>query len=422
MNKSISETMKRLKMNTFGVFANAGMTNRERELRQEIADLKDAAKALMDDGKHKEARAKLDDAKAKKSELDNFLALQKDLEAITVPDPKNKGRMFKEEKQDEIKEYKALFFKAIRGQKMSDGELEIMEKYKARLSSQTGEDGGYIIPEDIQTRINELRQTDDDLKQYVTVEPVSTNKGARTLERRADHTPFAPLSEYGDPNSMQEIESPKFDRLEYNIEDYAGFLPVYNSILEDTDQALENYLVRWIAKKSKATDNHLILQVIDGFDKVQIEDYQGIKDILNVELDPAFLPTTRIYTNQDGFNYLDKLEDGNGRPLLQPDPTQPTRKLLFGYQVVVLSNKTIATEQNLAPVIVGDLQEAVVLWDRKQLSIDMTREGGNAWRTNTTEFRAIQREDVTAWDDEAVVYAQLDISTPPAGGGGGVEG
>src|SRR5690625_1515946 len=168
MNKSILESMKRLKMNTFGVFANEGMTNRERELRQKIADLKESAKALMDEGKHKEARAKLDDAKAKKSELDNFLALQEDFKAITVPEPQNKGRMFKEEKQDETQEYKALFFKAIRGQKMTDDELGVMEKYKARLSSQTGEDGGYIIPEDIQTRINELRQTDDDLKQYVT--------------------------------------------------------------------------------------------------------------------------------------------------------------------------------------------------------------------------------------------------------------
>ncbi|MGQ0455225.1 phage major capsid protein [Bacillus sp. SS-TM] len=34
-------------------------------------------------------------------------------------------------------------------------------------------------------------------------------------------------------------------------------------------------------------------------------------------------------TNQDGFNYLDQLEDKDGRPLLQPDPTNPTRKLLF---------------------------------------------------------------------------------------------
>lgn len=413
MEKSIKQALISLRYKTFGVFASAGMTNRERELRQDIADLKEEAQALMDEGKHKEARSKLDEAKAKKAELDNFLALQKDFQALNVPEPKNNGGMFQEPNKDETKDYKALFFKAIRGQKMTDEELDVMEKYKARLSSQTGEDGGYIIPEDIQTRINKLRQTDDDLRQYVTVVPVSTNKGARTLEKRADHTPFAPLSEYGDPNAMQEIASPQFDRLSYAIEDYAGFLPVPNTVLEDTDQALEEYLINWIAKKSKATDNHLILQVVDGFTKKQLEDYREIKTVLNIDLDPAFLPDTKIYTNQDGFNYLDQQEDGNGRPLLQPDPTQPTRKLLYGYQVVVLSNKTISTQDNLAPFIIGDLKEAVVLWDRKQLSIDMTKEGGNAWRTNTTEFRAIQREDITPWDSEAVVYAQIDITPAP---------
>lgn len=410
MKTYFEQAIKSLMKSTKGVFANAGMTNRERELRQAVADLKAEAQAFMDEGKHEEARAKLDEAKAKKSELDNFIALQKDFQGLNIPEPQNKGGMFQEPKKDERQEYKSLFFKAIRGQALSSDELDVMEKYKARLSSQTGEDGGYIIPEDIQTKINELRQTDDDLRQYVNVVPVSTNKGARTLEKRAEHTPFAPLSEYGDPNAMGEIESPQFDRLTYTIEDYAGFLPVPNTVLEDTDQALEEYLINWIGKKSKATDNHLILQVVNGFDKKTLDDYTGIKTVLNVDLDPAFLPDTKIYTNQDGFNYLDQQEDGNGRPLLQPDPTQPTRKLLHGYPVVVLSNKTIATDGNLAPFIIGALEEAVVLWDRKQLSVDTTKEGGNAWRTNTTEFRAIQREDVTAWDDEAVVYAQIDIT------------
>src|SRR5699024_1473392 len=316
---------------------------------------------------------------------------------------------------------KGLFFKAIRGKTLSDDELDVMNKYKARLSSERGEDGGYIIPEDIQTKINKLRQSDDDLKQYVNVIPVSTNKGARTLERRAEHTPFAPLSEYGDPNAMEEIDSPKFDRVPYAIEDYAGFLPVYNSILDDSDQALENYLIQWIAKKGKATDNHFILKVLDGFEKTTLDDHTGIKTTLNVELDPAFLPTTRIYTNQDGFNYLDQLEDGNGRPLLQPDPTSPTKKLLHGYPVVVFSNKTIATENNLAPFIIGDLKEAVNYWDRQQISIDMTKVGGDAWRSNTTEFRAIMRLDTGEWDSEAVKYTQIDISGSN-GNDGGVEG
>jgi len=55
-----------------------------------------------------------------------------------------------------------------------------------------------------------------------------------------------------------------------------------------------------------------------------------------------------------------------------------------------------------------------VLFDRNQLSVDMTKEGGNAWRTNTTEFRAIERENVKSWDSEAVIFGQIDIAAPIA--------
>lgn len=422
MDKQFMQALKSLRMNkrVMGIKMDgtAGMTKREQELRQNAADLRDEAKAFMDEGKQEEAKTKLADAKAAKSELDNFLALQKDFEGLgNAPAPKSKGGQMpldpKEPKAEPKAKYKATFFKALRGHKLNEEESEVMGDYKAKLSQGTGEDGGYVVPEDITTAINELKNTVDSLEQYVTIEPVKTNKGARTLEVRADSTPFAPLSEYGDPNAMAEINSPKFSRLPYEIEDYAGFLPVPNDLLADTDQALESYLRSWIAKKSKATRNHLILQEIATLTKVVFADYNGIKKALNVDLDPAFSVGATIFTNQDGFNYLDTLEDKNGKPLLQEDPQDATSKRLFGRLVVVLSNKTIPTVANKTPFIVGDMKEAIVLFDRQQMSVDMTKEGGDAWRTNTTEFRAIEREDVKVWDGEALVYGELDITAVP---------
>ncbi|HDR8433523.1 TPA: phage major capsid protein [Bacillus cereus] len=389
------------------------MDKREQELRQRIADLKAKAEEFNNSGKYEDAKAKIEEAKNAKNELDNYLAMKQ----IQVPEPVNSqtGALPPASVQNEDTSYKEVFMKAIRGQSLSHEEASVMQEYKAALSENSGKDGGYIVPEDITTTINQLKQAVDNLEQYVNVQPVSTNKGARTLEKRAASTPFAPLSEYGKPNAMQEIASPEFDRLSYAIEDYAGFLPVPNDLLDDTDQALEEYLRQWIAKKSIATRNYLILQELNKLTKVDFKDYKGIKTALNVTLDPAFAAGANIFTNQDGFNYLDQLEDKNGRPLLQPDPTNPTRSLLSGKPVITLSNKTIATDKDgKAPFIVGNLKEAIILWDRKQLSIDMTTEGGNAWRTNTSEFRAIEREDVTPWDTEAVVYGQI-IVTPKTG-------
>ncbi|GAA2978518.1 MULTISPECIES: phage major capsid protein [Bacillota] len=389
------------------------MDKHEQELRQKVADLKAKAEEFNNSGKYEDAKAKIEEARNAKNELDNYLAMKQ----IQVPDPVNSqaGVLPPASVKNEDKSYKEVFMKAIRGQNLTHEEASIMQEYKAALSENKGEDGGYIVPEDITTTINQLKLTTDSLEQYVNVQTVSTNKGARTLEKRAASTPFAPLSEYGNPNAMKEIASPQFDRIPYAIDDYAGFLPVPNDLLSDTDQALENYLRQWIAKKSIATRNYLILQEINKLTKVDLKDYNGLKTTLNVTLDPIFAASANIITNQDGFNYLDQLEDKNGRPLLQPDPTNPTRKLFAGKPVVVLSNKTIATDgAGKAPFIIGDLKEAIVLWDRQQLSIDMTKEGGNAWRSNTTEFRAIEREDVTLWDSEAVVYGQITV-VPKAG-------
>jgi HK97 family phage major capsid protein len=389
------------------------LDKREQELRQKVADLKAAAQDFMNQGKQEDAKAKIAEAKVAKAELDNYLEVQ----ALALPDPEApKGTLQPIKDQTQPVAYKSVFFKALRGHSLSNEEASVMEDFKAALSETTGEDGGYIVPEDISTTINELKNTVDNLEQYVTVEPVKSNKGARTLERRADATPFALLSEYGNPNAMAEIASPKFDRIPFDIKDYAGFLPVPNDLLADTDQALEAYLRKWIAKKSRATRNSLILAILNALPKQAIVGnvVDGIKKVLNVELDPAHSTSAVILTNQDGFNYLDTLKDGNGNYLMQDDVTSPTGKSIKGRPVVPLSNKTIATTaEGLVPFIAGDLKEAIVLFDRQQMSIDMTKEGGNAWRTNTTEFRAIEREDVKSWDAEAVVYAQFDI-TPVA--------
>ena len=62
-------------------------------------------------------------------------------------------------------------------------------------------------------------------------------------------------------------------------------------------------------EKSIATRNYLILQEINKLTKVDLKDYKGIKTALHVTLDPAFSAVANIITNQDGFNYLDQLED-----------------------------------------------------------------------------------------------------------------
>ena len=98
--------------------------------------------------------------------------------------------------------------------------------------------------------------------------------------------------------------------------------------------------------------------------KVTITNIDSLKDIINTKLDPTILNGTQIVTNQDGFNWLDKLKDENGRYILQPDITQKFTYLLFGkYPVIVFSNKQIKTNTNKAPFYIGNLKEFITLFD-----------------------------------------------------------
>lgn len=161
------------------------------------------------------------------------------------------------------------------------------------------------------------------------------------------------------------------------------------------------------------TRNQLVLTLLDTKTKVPLASLDDIKHVLNVDLDPSISQGAIILTNQDGFHYLDTQKDSDGRDLLQPNPLNPTQKMFKGKPIVVMANRWLpstGTTTKLAPMIIGDLKEAVVLFDRQQYSIASTNVGGKSFARNSTDVRAIQREDVRAFDLDAVVYGQLTIN------------
>nr|MDH3155818.1 phage major capsid protein [Bacillus licheniformis] len=332
------------------------------------------------------------------------------------PEAKNPQQPTDDIAKTDAKNHVQLFASALRTGKVPQP--------LAAMKEGVDEDGGLIVPQDISTKINEKRRQFDTLANLVDVIPVSTNKGSRVLEKLADITPLVNLEELAD---IEELENPKFENIKYSIKDYAGILVLSNDLLADTQEALLQYLSNWLAKKSAVTRNTLILNQLGTLAKTTVSKQDDIKDILNVKLDPAINATTKVVTNQSGFNVLDKLKDAFGRYLLQPNPTDPTKKLLFGKPVSVISDKYLPNGGTKTtpkyPLIIGDLKEAVKLFDRQQYSILTTNVGGKAFYRNSTDMRIIEREDVVLWDTDAVVYAEFasikdavpDNETPSTG-------
>lgn len=394
------------------------MTKEMRELLQQIESTKAKVRSLLAEDRVSDAEALMSEVRAlqKKAELQQQL---EDMEDAAV----DNGAPIATSDRDLHAEYTRVFLKGLRRQRLNTDDLSIISEYRRKIAAELMHEGtdsnnpaagdvGMLVPQDIQTRINEIMRTLNDLSQYIRVERVNTLSGSRVLERDAQMTPLQVVNEFG---VIQELDNPQFDVITYQLVKRAGYLPLTSELLADSDQNILAYVADWIARKVVVTKNNLIVGQLQNLVPTPLADFDDIKQVLNVTLDPAISQTAVIITNQDGYHWMDTQVDQMGRYLLQDDITQPGRKLFKGRPVVVVSNRYLPTtpgqagQPDLAPVFIGNGKQYAVLFTRGQYELASTREGGDAWRRDATELRVITRDDIVQWDPAAMVYGQLAL-------------
>lgn len=372
------------------------------ELLDKINNKKVEVRSLVDQGKIEEAKAAKNELKKLQDEFDILKDID-DTAVTNLENNTNKGVNLNQ-KKDSVKEFADAARKGFRNS-MNEG---------------TAADGGYTVPEDIQTRINERRAAKFSLVDLVDVEVVTTNKGSRTYKKRAQQTGFTKV---GEGAKIPAGNTPQFERVGYEIEKYTGYYPVTNELLEDSDANIADALIIWIGDESRVTRNRIIRDVIKGKKETPIASLDDIKKILNVTLGQAFKPTSKVITNDDGLQWLDTLKNDKGEYLLQPSPSNPMDSVLCAgatrVPVKVIPNGDMpsdtATKGNRKiPMIIGDLKEGIKFWDRKKttLTTSNTAVAGtlNAFEEDLTIFRAIEREDCKTKDDAAFVNGVLTIT------------
>lgn len=388
------------------------MSKEMRELLNKINAKKAEIKALVADGKIEDATSAKEELKDLQKSFDILADLDDD-DAQNAQQQAQQGtaQTAAGEKNGLAKQVKA-FTNAIKAAwKKTDISPEDKEVLNA-MSEGSDEDGGLTVPKDIKTKIKELRRSEDALETLVNVEHVTTNSGSRVIEREADQTPFDNVDEAAE---FPDVSTPQFENVDYKIKKKGGILKVTQELLSDTAENIMNYLKKWIAKKAKATRNFMIIAKIKEICKgleVTVTGLDNLKDIFNVMLDPAIALGAVVVTNQSGFNFLDKLKDEKGNYILQKDPTQPTKRLLFGvYPVKVLSNKTLQNIDGKAPIICGDLKEAITIFDRETLTIDISNLAAGMWERDQTGIKVRERLDIQTVDADAVVMGLATVST-----------
>lgn len=357
-------------------------------MHKQLDALKNEIAGLQVENKIEEAHAKLEEVK----NLKKSIAIQEELEEEEL---QNMGGFTPMAKQSEVTEIVA-FNKALLGKPMTEVENALVEG--------TDADGGYLVPLEQKTQIDELKRALVPLKAHCQVIPVGTMAGSMAIEVEATDELIA-----FEENTEINQSSIKFGQVKWALADYGDIIPVSNTLLQDEKANLVSYIGKRFAKKAVRTENTKIITELKKATVKTGTDYTAINTVLNKELDPAISAMSIIITNQDGFDYLDGLVDGNGRPLLTTDLTDATQKLYKGRKIVVLPNNHLASTGSKLTFFIGSLTEFLAFFDRQAYAMAKSQEAG--FTKNVTLFRCIERFDVKTIDTSAMV--QLEI-TPVA--------
>lgn len=392
------------------------------QLNQEISTLGGTIRAALDKLNLGAAEMDAEQLRAARNAIEADQERLQELRATYDLQMKNEGRKIAPKKEDkpmnELKnrlasnEYARAFDSALRNG-INRRTARADENYHILLDTLTeagnsGADGGFLVPIDIDTRIHELMREYGDIAALFGEEAVGTATGWRVADT-AVTTGFTKLTGELPTTGIPMDDQPAFAQVPFALDTYGLIIPASNELVNDETADLFGYIANWMAKKLVITRNALVLASLATKNAAaaagKTDPVKAIKKALNVTLDPAVSKTGLVIAGQTGFSVLDELVGTDGRGLLQPDLTNATMNRIAGRPLHTVTDAQL-TNANI--VYLGNPKAYGTLFTGQGLEIETTTIGGDAWRKNGTEIRGIVRMDFSVFDADAMCAVDLN--------------
>ncbi len=276
----------------------------------------------------------------------------------------------------------------------------------------TDSKGGYLVPVEQLPILREFRKAYAQLRNHCHVVQANSTSGKwPTLGEESGL-----LVNFTELDKIQESDF-EFGQASYSISDYGDIIPVSNQLIRDANVNILGIVGQRLARKAVNTENSVILSLLStNFSNPSaISNYKGLTKALNVDLDPIYYANTKIFTNQDGFQWLSELQDAQNRPLLVPDVTAPDTFRFRGKPVVVLPNSVLASSEAAgatpayAPVYIGNMADYVMFFERQGVEIAVSKD--YLFGKYGTALRCVVRFGVTADDTSALKAYKVALSS-----------
>jgi len=396
------------------------LTEKIKELRSQINEKRADMNAKIDEAQAKAAEGDLQGAKdikaqidALKAEIEDLQQKLKDLEELAglqkedVPQDAPQDAPQAEEKSNKEGETRSMA-KERKILNPAKEEVRAFEQYirtkgevRDGLTTQNAE---VLLPEEVTADVLELKQVSYDLAQYVTVKKVGTKSGSFPVAKRNAGV----LATKEELAEIEDVAGDMFIDVEWDVQTRAGKIALSNELIEDAAIDVVAEVKKQLQRMVVNTNNKNIIELLKGFTKVSATGLDDIKKVFNVDLDPAL--NKQVIVNQSAFNYLDTLKDVDGRYLLQPDLKAQSGKSLFGAEVIVVSDSLLPNGGTQSspkyPVIVGDFEESVAVFNRNQVTAQWEK-----FDSYSQGLSVVVRNDYKVVDPDAARYIELAPAT-----------
>lgn len=262
----------------------------------------------------------------------------------------------------------------------------------------TAADGGYLVPEDLRAEVWRTLPDYSVMRKIGRVIPTTSN--SLKLNSLAARPAAYWTSEY----ASKTTSSAEFGQVELTPNDLVCLLPVTEQLIADANIDIVRFIIQLFAEEIARTEDKGFFTGSGtgqprGIDTETLTTVNAggtgdFDDILSLIYSVPQSHRTRaggampaFVTNANTLMNLRKVKDSNNRYIWSPgSPDNGDPERIYGYPVY---------EQNdigNGKVFFGNWRFYIIA-DRQQMRVATTTEGGDAWRRNAMEIKAVSRVD-----------------------------
>lgn len=230
------------------------------------------------------------------------------------------------------------------------------------LGGLVSSDAAVTIPKEIQYVPDKEVKTVVDLAKFANHFHATTASGTYPILKRATAS-FPSVEELA---ANPALAKPEFTSVDWKINTYRGALPLSRESVDDSAADLTGIVAQNIYEQKVNTTNTAMATVMKTFTAKDVTDLDAVKQIINVDLDPAYNKV--IIASATFFQWMDTLKDGDGRYLLMPAITEGSPSRLLGMPVYVVGDELLG-KAGEAHAFIGDIKRGILWADRLDIQV-----------------------------------------------------